>query len=132
MFFFVPERFRDRTNVVVSMSYQPLLTWLFQNKFIQGEKCTFFPGACTLYGMGYQGNYSHSTTCVRLVLCGPSFKLNFMCRNFPKFNSIFFISGAGKFAKLCFKMCNKKIKTSANTKENIMYVFHAGCKMCFH
>ena len=35
-------------------------------------------------------------------------------------NSIFFISCTGKITKVCFKMCNKKIKANASTKENII------------
>jgi len=53
-------------------------------------------------------------------------------QNFHIFNSVFVISGAGKFAKVCFEMYNKKSKTNAGTKENIMYVFHTGCKIYFH
>ena len=54
--FFAPERGTEGTDATVSLSYLSLLAQLqtlFQNQLVQREKCTFLPGACTVYGMGY-------------------------------------------------------------------------------
>ena len=45
---------------------------------------------------------------------------NFLRWNSIQFTSIFFVSRAGNSTNLCFEMYNKKIKTIASTKENII------------
>jgi hypothetical protein len=79
--------------------------------------------------------YCHSLTYIRVVFHRTLCKLNFkqvefyVSQNFPKLN---FICEQKKLQKVHFKMYNKKTKTSASTKENIIYLFPSGCKIHFH
>jgi len=70
-----------------------------------------------------KATYSRYLNYVRFAFRETSRKQNFalaeISLNSIQFN--FFISRAEKITKLCFEMCNKRIKTSAGTKENITW-----------
>ena len=66
--------------------------------------------------------YRHSPIYMRFAFAELYHVEFYVSRSFPKFDSVhfFFNNSQEKLQKRCYEMYNKKIKTSASTKNNII------------